>query len=132
MGHLTISATSTYTLGTTKNAETIPYGWGIYVDNDAVSAATSIQPYADARSNAWMVHKVGVVGSAGLLTDGTRASFFATDLVYRRYDLDLRRYKRKLDSFSDTLRLMVQNAATASPGAVSITTTYFFRMLMVE
>lgn len=134
MGHLTLSSISPYAVPGNNAAKFIDYAWGIYRDVDFASLGTALPAYSAGYSNSWMVHKTGTLaqpaldataigGQLGMVTIG------ANDIQYRRYDLNLRRYKRKLDSFNDTLVLSVENAQGST---ADMQLNFYFRMLLLE
>lgn len=138
MGHFTISATSGYGIPDNVPARQAEYGWGIYRDVDFATTTTDLPAYSAGYSNSWMVHKTGTLAIPAQYTqlnaDGS-ISFVGggfNDFQYRRYDLNLRKYKRTLDSFNDTLILSVENGTSPGANATDIAFSFYFRMLMLE
>lgn len=137
MGHLTLVASDTYTTPGNNSAKSCEYGWGIYRDVDITSSTTDLPAYSAGYSNSWMIHKVGVLSQPFLFSQSTSQQAFsagigATDILYRRYDLNLRKYKRTLDSLNDTLILSVENGSSAGATTCALTFTFYFRMLLLE
>lgn len=131
MGHVTILADRTYTAGSTVNAEYAPYAWGIYADKDIAAGASSIPPYGLGFTSTWMVHKSGIITTPGVLANAAgMTTLFDQSGSIRRHELNLRRYKRKLDSFNDTLVFSVENASAS--GNVNLNVSFFLRMLLLE
>lgn len=139
MGHLTLSINNTLNYPAANPPLTAEYGWGIYRDVDISSSTTDLPAYSAGYSNSWMVHKTGslsapgsvttiTAGAAGIITLGD------TNLSYRRYDLNLRRYKRVMDSANDTLILSVENNSglAPAPNRASFALAFYFRMLLLE
>lgn len=137
MGHMTLGANDTYTVPGTNLTKQCEYGWGIYRDVDITSSTTDLPAYSAGFSNSWMVHKTGTLSQPFLIASNTTdqsyaATAGATDLQYRRYDLNLRRYKRTLDSLNDTLILSVENGSSPGSGTCGLAFTFYFRMLLLE
>lgn len=130
MGSVTVIANRTYQTGVGQNGEVMEYAWGIYRDVDLTGSSTELPPFGLGYSNSWMTHKVGVVSSPSY--NGT-AFFGDYDLGYRRYDLNLRKYKRTLDSSNDSL-IFVGESATASTATNKTTVQMitYFRILLLE
>lgn len=130
---MTITAVKAYT--NSVAAEAAQYAWGIYVDKDIASAGSYLPPFSLGFTSTWMVHKSGIVVSSlySRLQPATasESQAFAPpgDLQYRRYELNLRKYKRKLDSFNDTLVLSVENWTDSQ---IDIACYFYFRMLLLE
>lgn len=134
MGHMTISTSRTISTPGLSNAVAAEYGWGIYRDVDIATSATDLPAYSAGYSNSWMVHKTGTVVEPFIFSQSTTDQAFGitpgvNDLQYRRYELDLRKYKRTLDSLNDTLILSVENSSSST---VSIAYSFYFRMLLLE
>lgn len=138
MGHMTIGASSAYGIPSNQVARQAEYAWGVYRDVDFSSSNTDLPAYSAGFSNSWMVHKTGTVALPAQYSqvnaDGSisEVGIGQNDLQYRRYDLNLRRYKRVLDSFNDTLILSVENGSPAISTATDITFSFYFRMLLLE
>lgn len=134
MGHFTIAANDPIMVPGLTQAAVAEYAWGLYKDVDIASQATALPAYSAGYSNSWMHHRVGNLATAAIVSQSTAgAAFSATlgnnDQTYRRYDLNLRRYKRKLDSFNDTLVLSVENPSSSTMGFGFY---FYFRFLLLE
>jgi len=86
-----------------------------------------------------MIHKAGALGQPSIFTSVAAGLTFSTtlgqnDFQYRRYDLNLRRYKRVMDSANDTLILSVENngGLLAPANQASLGFSFYFRMLLLE
>lgn len=137
MGHLTLSTNNAITVPGNNPTRACEYAWGIYRDVDISSSATDLPAYSAGFSNSWMVHKTGTLAQPSIFSQNTaNAAYSVTggfnDLQYRRYDLNLRRYKRTLDSFNDTLILSVENGTAPASGAADLSFSFYFRMLLLE
>lgn len=135
MGHVTITALPVIACSSFL-ASTADYAWGIYADKDASNLATAITPYSFGFTSAWMMWHSGTVGAPGQTVcptgDGTTTNitnYNDNDLAYRRYELRQRKYKRKLDSFNDTLVFAVENSFFSER---AIAVQAYFRMLLLE
>lgn len=128
-GHVDIYDAQQYTLGTSQNGGIIPFAWGLYVDKDIASTGTALPPYSLGFTTTWMMHRTGSVAAPGFLSDATRAAF--TSVGYpqvRRYNINQTKYKRKLDSFNDTLVFAVENASTT----IALSYDFYFKLLLLE
>lgn len=139
MGHLTLSINNVLNYPSNNPPLAAEYAWGIYRDVDISSSTTDLPAYSAGYSNSWMVHKTGTLSSPGSVTGviGGQPGIITlgnTDLTYRRYDLNLRRYKRVMDSANDTLILSVENNSGLSPAPnrASFALSFYFRMLLLE
>jgi len=138
MGHMTLQANNTFATSGVTNALGAEYAWGIYRDVDISSAATDLPAYSAGYSNSWMVHKTGTLSqpAIGIFNAGGLTSqygYAATDINYRRYELNLRRYKRTMDSANDTLILSVENnTILGSTFDTDFAFSFYFRMLLLE
>lgn len=134
MGHLTIATNNVFVSGTTRQPSASSGAWGIYVDKDFASLATALPPYSAGFTSTWMVHKSFYVSSPLYLTGTTGNVVIGNnDLNYRRYEINQRKYKRRLDSFNDTLILAIEHNTTAANGAADfINYDFYFRMLLLE
>lgn len=137
MGHMTLTVTNPFTTTGTTLPFGCEYAWGIYRDVDFTSSATALPAYSAGYSNSWMVHKTGSLSTAGIYAQDTATQAYSvtpgnTDISYRRYELNLRKYKRTLDSFNDTLVLSVENGTSASASAATFVFSFYFRMLLLE
>ena len=133
MGQMTIAANPTYVAGVTKAPQASQGAWGIYVDKDFASLATALPAYSAGFTSTWMMHKPWYVSSALYLASGTGNAFAANDLNYRRYEISQRKYKRRLDSFNDTLILSIEHNSTVAQGAVdNVNYNFYFRLLLLE
>jgi len=101
------------------------YAWGLYVDEDAVTLASSNTPFSTAGWTGWMMWHVGTLFDQSLGTNP------ATDLAYRRYEFTQRKYRRKADSGNDSLLFVVENAAGAF-SSTDIQVHSYFRILLLE
>lgn len=115
------------------------YAWGIYRDVDISSSVTDLPAYSAGYSNSWMVHKAGALAAPALNTtvvggQGSGVGQGQNDWAYRRYELNLRRYKRVMDSANDTLILSVENNPGLAPAINqgSLNFSFYFRMLLLE
>jgi len=118
----------------TDNARNVNYAWGIDTDDDFVNAASTLPPFTAGNSNNWMMHRSGYISvpSAVSTTGGNNtARSGTTDLYYRRYELNMRKYKRRLDSTRDSLIFVVENAPAPFSDEQMLVTAYF-RLLLVE
>jgi hypothetical protein len=132
-GHLTVSAAVTYTAGTNQNASACFGAWGIYVDKDIASSATALPAYSAAFTSTWMTHRPFVLKTPSYLAGTANIVLNDTSLQYRRYELNLRKYKRKLDSFNDTLILSVENSIdTLTSPTPELAYEFYFRLLLLE
>lgn len=137
MGHLTITASAAYTCGVGVNSRVSEYAWGIYRDVDFFTQGTALPAYSAGFSNSWMVHKTGTVVLPAYIQCGPTEIYSPynlggepyNDLTYRRYDLNLRKYKRTMDSLNDTLVLSVENSSNSN---MAIGISAYFRMLLLE
>jgi len=137
MGHLTIFSVAGYTCNLDVGTRFSEYAWGIYRDVDFTGSTTDLPAYSAGYSNSWMVHKTGTVALPAYTTcpDGGASTVYPlggepyNDLTYRRYELNLSKYKRTLDSFNDTLVLSVENSTN---GNMDIAVSFYFRMLLLE
>lgn len=137
MGHMTLVASDTYTTPGNNSSKSCEYAWGLYRDVDITSSTTDLPAYSAGFSNSWMVHKTGTLSQPFLFSQGTATQAYsagigATDILYRRYELNLRKYKRTLDSLNDTLILSVENGSAASSTTCGLSYTFYFRMLLLE
>jgi len=137
MGHMTLVINNGFNITGPTNPFGVDYGWGIYRDVDFTSSGTALPAFSDGYSNSWMVHKVGFLSSIGTYAQDVPTQSFGitpgnTDIQYRRYELDLRKYKRTLDSFNDTLVLSVENATPAGATAGTLFYSFYFRVLLLE
>lgn len=132
MGNVTVYGSAGYSSGTAQDAQFLPYSWGMYVDDDVNTSTTSLTPFSQANTSDWIVHKTGIVSAPGYLPTGTANSFFAdTNLTNRRYDLNLRKYKRTMDSYNDTLVFAVETGSRTGEN-INLGVYYYFRMLLLE
>lgn len=128
-GNVTVTPDVNYTLGVSQGARLSDFAWGLYVDRDFVTTGTALPPFSDGYSNAWMMHETDVITSPGYLADANQGAFASLGSIhYRRYHLNERRYKRKLDSFNDTLMFVFENGG---PSLNLVVDTYF-RLLLLE
>lgn len=127
-GHIDIFSAQTYTLGTAVGGFVSPYAWGIYVDKDIASNATALPPYSLGYTSTWMAWKTGTITAGAFYTDATRAAFLPNSFDKARHTLNLTKYKRKLDSFNDTLVLSIENASASFVMGYD----FYFRMLLLE
>lgn len=137
MGHMTLSAINTYTVPGTTVTEACEYGWGLYRDVDITSSVTDLPAYSAGFSNSWMVHKTGTLALPSAVVSNTANQSYAftigtNDFQYRRYELNLRKYKRTLDSLNDTLILSVENGSAPATGVCDLAFSFYFRMLLLE
>lgn len=141
MGHLTLSINNTLNYPSNNPSLAAEYAWGIYRDVDISSSTTDLPAYSAGYSNSWMIHKAGSLSAPSSVTSVNPTTFDVgiitlgdTNLSYRRYDLNLRRYKRVMDSANDTLILSVENNAGLSPAPnrASFAMSFYFRMLLLE
>lgn len=137
---MTLAAISPYTVPAANNdAKSCEYAWGIYRDVDISSSATDLPAYSAGFSNSWMVHKTGTLSQPFLTTtfvgsQVAQVTLGQNDQQYRRYELNLRRYKRVMDSANDTLILSVENNPGLTPGGfqADLNFSFYFRMLLLE
>jgi len=131
-GHVTIVAERDNDC-ITQAAVNACYAWGIYKDTDAVSTATFTRPFLEGNSNDWMHHESGfiVLGSQVFCAPALPSINDFGSLTYRRYEFDLRRYKRRLDSQRDTLVFAIENAGPPF-GNGELAFSAYFRMLLLE
>lgn len=137
MGHMTLSVNDALTVPGNNVVKNVQYAWGIYRDVDIESSGTDLPPYSAGYSNSWMVHKAGALSAPALFSQNTSQAAYSAgqgqnDFSYRRYELNLRKYKRTLDSFNDTLILSVENGTTAGANAGTLAFSFYFRMLLLE
>jgi len=118
---------------TTQPPGNVSYAWGIYKDTDAVSVATFTRPFFEGNSNDWMHHESGfmVLSSQVYCIPGNATIYPYGSLPYRRYEFDLRKYKRRLDSQRDSLVFAIENAG-APFGTGEMIFSAYFRMLLLE
>lgn len=137
MGHLTCSINNALVVPGLNNTLSADYAWGIYRDVDIQTSGTDLPAYSAGYSNSWMVHKSGALSVPSLFSQNTATQAYsatvgATDYSYRRYELNLRKYKRTLDSFNDTLILSFENGTSPGANAGDISFSFYFRMLLLE
>jgi len=72
--------------------------------------------------------KTGTVTAGAFYTDATRAAFLPNSFDKVRHTLNQTKYKRKLDSFNDTLVLSIENASASFVMGYD----FYFRMLLLE
>jgi len=132
MGHVTLVANND-NLCATQPPTQVSYAWGLYKDSDAVDVATFTRPFSEGNSNEWMHHEAGTLfQSSGLqCTDLSPARFSLGSAPYRRYEFDLRKYKRRLDSQRDSLIFAVENPAAPFSND-ELAFTAYFRILLLE
>lgn len=126
-GHVDVYASKTYALGTTYSGAVVPFAWGLYVDKDIQSNATALPPYSLGFTTTWLMHETGTVHVPGFLSDATRAAFIPTPIQHKR-SLFNSKYKRKVDTFNDSLIFTIENASTTD----SIAYDFYFRFLLLE
>jgi len=139
MGHLTLGVSNPIVTPGFTLVSGCEYAWGIYRDVDISSTTTDLPAYSAGYSNSWMIHKTGALATPAInstFVGGQVAQVGQgqNDWAYRRYDLNLRRYKRVMDSANDTLILSVENNAGLTPPANQATFnfSFYFRMLLLE
>lgn len=112
-------------VGATPPAEFSNFAWGIYVDDDASNLATANTPFTNSASSNWMMWHTDTVADTSGNTNP------ASDIFYRRYNFTQRRYKRKLESGTDTVAFVIENGP-AAVSQISIVAHAYFRMLLLE
>lgn len=132
IGHVTIQDVSTFSCGTAIGGFS-NFAWGLYKDTDSNTLSTSLAPWSFGQSNSWMMWHADQVNGVSTVqcAPGEGSIGFVTDLSYRRYNFTQRRYKRKMDSYSDSLIFAVENA----PAGFSfdpIVVNAYFRILLLE
>lgn len=137
MGHMTVSGVRSYTIPANEVPKSCEYAWGLYRDVDITSSTTDLPAYSAGFSNSWMVHKTGTLITPFLTSSTTATQTYAAttgvnDAQYRRYELNLRKYKRTLDSLNDTLILSVENGSSPGAGVCDLAFSFYFRMLLLE
>lgn len=119
-GHVTIVIPNPVSAGNYANC-----AWGLYLDEDATSLATTTTPFSQSGTTRWMMWHACCIFDQSLGTNP------ATDAAYRRYEFSQRKYKRKADSGNDSFLFVAENAA--SPLSTSdIQVHSYFRILLLE
>jgi len=137
MGHMTLVVNDALVIPGTNQTRSCEYAWGIYRDVDISNSVTDLPAYSAGYSNSWMVHKTGTLGVPALFSQFSPEAAYSAgqgqnDLAYRRYDLNLRRYKRVMDSANDTLILSVENNSGIATSVAQFAFSFYFRMLLLE
>lgn len=134
MGNVTLFITRPLNCDAAVGAGNASYAWGIYKDSDAVDLSTFTRPFSEGNSNEWMMHRNGfLVDGARVICVGTGVQFYTPvgDLIYRRYEFNERKYKRRLDSQRDSLVFAVENPG-APFGETDLAVSAYFRILLLE